>query len=265
MQTADRGRESGKRRAASNCERRSLSPNSTIPQPAPPTPTPSSRLRSRALRRRPKCPRSPRRRRCSWRSRRPDAVKAEAAQRRRGAQLRVAYGNALIATRGFGAPGNEGSIRLQPVRPRLMTRTDAPERLAANYGLWASSCVRRELPSMRTLAAAFLRERGKTRFARGRRRAPHPRGHNIGSPASTSRRATSGTRPPCSTGPKRQSRLSLRIGRQRRGNAFPLRLCCGRWATSGARFPSSATLRTRSAGPTPYRYARIRRNFGPLV
>ncbi len=40
-----------------------------------------------------------------------DEVKAEAAQRRRMTHLRVAYGNALIAARGFGAPGNDGSFR----------------------------------------------------------------------------------------------------------------------------------------------------------
>ena len=33
-----------------------------------------------------------------------DEVKAEAAQRQRLTQLHVAYGNALIAARGFGAP-----------------------------------------------------------------------------------------------------------------------------------------------------------------
>ena len=50
----------GKPRAASNCVRRSLWPSS-INRPATlPTPTPSSRRRSKALRQRPKCPRSQR-------------------------------------------------------------------------------------------------------------------------------------------------------------------------------------------------------------
>ena len=42
----------------------------SIDRPAPPKPTPSSRRRSKAFRRRRKCPRSPRRRRCSRRWRR---------------------------------------------------------------------------------------------------------------------------------------------------------------------------------------------------
>jgi hypothetical protein len=52
-----------KGRAASNCARPKPSPSSTNRPVALPAPTPSSRRRSRALRRRPKCPRSPKRRR----------------------------------------------------------------------------------------------------------------------------------------------------------------------------------------------------------
>ena len=47
------------------------SPSSINRPLAPPTPTPSSRRRSKAFRRRRKCPRSPKRRRCWRRSRRP--------------------------------------------------------------------------------------------------------------------------------------------------------------------------------------------------
>ena len=48
---------------------------------------------------------------------------------------------------------------------------DAPERLAAEYGLWAGSFVRGELPSMRAHVGGFpRRRRGETRFAGGRRR-----------------------------------------------------------------------------------------------
>ncbi len=81
-------------------------------------------------------------------------VKAQAAQRRRLTQLQVAYGNALIAARGNGAPETtQASAR---ARESASGDKDAPERLAADYGLWASSYVRGELPSMRAHAAAFL-------------------------------------------------------------------------------------------------------------
>ena len=39
---------------------------------------------------------------------------------------------------------------------RRPANKDAPERLAADYGLWAGSYARGELPSMRAHAAAFL-------------------------------------------------------------------------------------------------------------
>ena len=55
---------------------------------------------------------------------------------------------------------------------------DAPERLPADYGLWAGSYMRGELPSMRAHAAAFLSDaRGETRFARGQRRPSRRRDH----------------------------------------------------------------------------------------
>ena len=130
------------------------SPSSTNRPAAPPTPTPSSRRRSKALRRRRKCPRSPRRRRCSRRSRETEEVKAEAAQRQRLTQLHVAYGNALMAARGYGAP--ETTEAFARARESASGDKDAPERLAADYGLWVGSFVRGELPSMRAHAAAFL-------------------------------------------------------------------------------------------------------------
>ena len=58
-----RRREAARRAQLSVCKRRLRSPNSTNRPAAPPKPTPSSRPRSKAFRRRPKCPRSPRRRR----------------------------------------------------------------------------------------------------------------------------------------------------------------------------------------------------------
>jgi predicted ATPase len=70
------------------------------------------------------------------------------------AQLHVAYGNALFAVRGQGAPETtEAFVR---ARERAGGDKDAPERLAADYGLWAGSYQRGELAAMRELSAAFL-------------------------------------------------------------------------------------------------------------
>ena len=68
--------------------------------------------------------------------------------------LHVAYGNALIAARGFGAP--ETTEAFARARESASGDKDAPERLAADYGLWVGSNMRGELPSMRAHAAAFL-------------------------------------------------------------------------------------------------------------
>jgi tetratricopeptide (TPR) repeat protein len=83
-----------------------------------------------------------------------DEVKVEAARRQRLGQLRVAYGHALIATRGYGAP--ETTEAFAAARESAHGDNAAPERLAADYGLWVGSYVRGELPSMRRYAAAFV-------------------------------------------------------------------------------------------------------------
>ena len=85
-----------------------------------------------------------------------DEMTAQAAQRRRLTRLHVAYGNAAIAARGYGAP--ETTDAFGRARASASSDKDAPGRLEADYGLWASSYVRGELPSMRTHAAAFLRD-----------------------------------------------------------------------------------------------------------
>ncbi|HTR12099.1 MAG TPA: AAA family ATPase, partial [Roseiarcus sp.] len=83
-----------------------------------------------------------------------DEVKAEAARRQRLTHLHVAYGNALIAARGHGAPETmEAFVR---ARKSASGDEDAPGRLEADYGLWVGSYVRGDLPSMRAHAAAFL-------------------------------------------------------------------------------------------------------------
>jgi hypothetical protein len=69
-------------------------------------------------------------------------------------QLRVAYGNALYSARGYGAP--ETTEAFARARESAYDDKDAPELLAADYGLWVGSYIRGDLPSMRAHAAAFL-------------------------------------------------------------------------------------------------------------
>jgi class 3 adenylate cyclase/predicted ATPase len=83
-----------------------------------------------------------------------DEVRQQAAQQQRLTQLRVAYGNALIATRGYGAA--ETTEAFARVRESAFGDKDAPERLAAHYGLWAGSLVCGELSAMRERSTAFL-------------------------------------------------------------------------------------------------------------
>jgi tetratricopeptide (TPR) repeat protein len=83
-----------------------------------------------------------------------DELKAEATQRRRLTQLHVAYGNALIAARGPGAP--ETAEAFARAHESAAGDKDSTERLAVDYGLYAGAFLRGELPSMRAHAAAFL-------------------------------------------------------------------------------------------------------------
>ena len=83
-----------------------------------------------------------------------DEAKAEAAHRQRLTQLHVARANALWAARGVGAP--ETTEAFARARESAYGDKDAPDRLPSDFGLWASSYIRGELPSMRAHAAAFL-------------------------------------------------------------------------------------------------------------
>jgi hypothetical protein len=74
-----------------------------------------------------------------------DEVTAEAGRRQQRAQLHVAYGNALIAARGPGAL--ETTEAFARARQQAGGDKDAPERLAADYGLYVGSLIRGELPS----------------------------------------------------------------------------------------------------------------------
>jgi class 3 adenylate cyclase/tetratricopeptide (TPR) repeat protein len=69
-------------------------------------------------------------------------------------QLHVAHGNALIAARGFGAA--ETAEAFAKARESAAGDKGAPERLAADYGLWAGNFVRGELSAMRANAETFL-------------------------------------------------------------------------------------------------------------
>ena len=71
-------------------------------------------------------------------------------------QLHVAYGNALSTARGWGA--EETTEAFARARESVSGDKDAPERLAADWGLWVGSYVRGDLPSMRAHAAAFLHD-----------------------------------------------------------------------------------------------------------
>jgi tetratricopeptide (TPR) repeat protein len=83
-----------------------------------------------------------------------EEVKAGAARRQRLTRLHVAYGHALFAGRGYGAP--ETTEAFARARESATSDEDTPERLAADYGLWAGSYVRGELSLMRAHAEAFL-------------------------------------------------------------------------------------------------------------
>ena len=83
-------------------------------------------------------------------------VKAEAAQPRRRTQLRVAYGNALVAARGYRAP--ETAEAFAKARESARGEKHAPGRLSPDYGLWVGSFTRGELPAMRAYAADCVRD-----------------------------------------------------------------------------------------------------------
>jgi predicted ATPase len=83
-----------------------------------------------------------------------EEVKAEAEQRHRLTQLQVSYANALFAARGFGAP--EATEVFVRARESASGDKGAPDRWAVDYGLWAGSHNRGELPSKRAHVAAFL-------------------------------------------------------------------------------------------------------------
>jgi class 3 adenylate cyclase/tetratricopeptide (TPR) repeat protein len=83
-----------------------------------------------------------------------DTAEAAIKQRQRRRQLRVAYGNALIAARGFSDP--ETAEAFAKARALSAGEKGAPDRFAADVGLWGASYTRGDLPSMKGYAATLL-------------------------------------------------------------------------------------------------------------
>ena len=190
---------SGKGRVASNCAPRCRSPSCTNLPAAPSTPTPSSRPQSKAFRRLRKCPKSPRRRRCSRRSHRRTKSRPTRHNGCESTHLHVAYGNALLAARGWGAKET----------------TEAFAR-AREFGVWRQERVRTTGGGLSGCGSAATCEASCDPCGRTRRRLPQkmsrsvrihrrpaspiaPQGLRAPSPASISRRGIiSSGRSPCS-------------------------------------------------------------------
>ena len=178
------------------------------------------------------------------------ATGGSAAPNQRLTQLHVAYGNALIAARGYGAP--ETTEAFARARESASGDKDAPERLAADYG-----SVGRQLRARRVAVDAGARSglpqrrRGETQFARGRRRASRRRASPAGSPASIARRGiTWNGRSPCSN-PAATTIWPFASDRTPASPRWPIwRLRRGLSARSIARFRSSTRMQTRIADLT---------------
>ena len=89
------------------------------------------------------------------------SIGGSAVPNQRLTQLHVAQGNftRLIAARGFGARRRTAEA-FAKARESAAGDEDAPEELAAHYGLWAGNFVRGELSAMRAHAETFLRDVG---------------------------------------------------------------------------------------------------------
>ena len=169
----------------------------------------------------------------------------------------VAYGNALIAARGFGAP--ETTEAFSKARELAVGDKDAPERLAADYGLWAGSYVRGELPSMRTHAEA-------TSFSDVEARPDSPEAgvahRAAGSPiwfaGEYSEARDHLERALALFQPGRDDDLAFRFGQDAgvASNALSRAHIMAAWATSDERFPCVGDAQDADCGPHPCRHAR---------
>ena len=106
------------------------------------------------------------------------ATSGLAAPSQRLTQLHVAYGNALFAARGFGAP--ETTEAFAKARESASGDKEAPGRLAADFGLMGRQLrARRVAIDAGARGGLPQRRRGETRFARGRRRPSRRRAHML--------------------------------------------------------------------------------------
>ena len=71
-------------------------------------------------------------------------------------KLQVAYGNAMIAAHGHGAP--ETIAAFQRAHELAVNAADVDSRFSSNYGLWAGAYVHGDLPAMLGPAHAFLHD-----------------------------------------------------------------------------------------------------------
>ena len=173
-------------------------------------------------------------------------AQAGANPQHRRSDLRVAYGNALIAARGFGAPETtEAFVRAR--QSSLPEKKSAPERLAADYGLWRGAireancrrCARKRRPSSPTSRTNPIRPRPASPTA--------PSGPPIGSPVSTPRRAIIwNARSPCSNPGVTTTWPFALDSTPAPAQCFTSHSHCGSWATSNVRFPSLAGPRRGS-------------------
>jgi len=85
-----------------------------------------------------------------------DVVKSATALRQRRLQLQTSLGNALIWSKGHGAP--ETSAAFARARELASKVEDPSERFSAYYGLWIGHYSRCEPAPMREIAELFLRE-----------------------------------------------------------------------------------------------------------
>jgi class 3 adenylate cyclase/tetratricopeptide (TPR) repeat protein len=153
-------------------------------------------------------------------------------------QFHAAHGNALFAARGPGA--TETTEAFARARESVGDQ-DAFGRVAADYGLWVGSFARGELSPMRAHAATFLTD------VEGRPDSPE---------AGIAHRVQGAThwfageylqarqhieRALALFQPGRDDDLAFRFGIDAGVGAMLYH--CGRWAASGAQFPSFATLR----------------------
>ena len=164
------------------------------------------------------------------------ATGGSAAPNPRLTQLHAAYGNALIAARGYGAP--ETTEAFARARESASGDKDTPERLAADYGLWVGSYLRGDLAIDEGARRGLpQRHRGETRFAGGRRRPSRRRDTCWFAGEYREARDPSKGRSPCSNPAATTIWPFASDMTPASAQCLAWRSCRGRLATSNARLP----------------------------